>query len=203
MQLVKGTRLLIGDEAKRRRDVIDTCVRVATDYGFDEIFLPAVEFTDLYTDKAGPEVLDQMYTFSDKKDREICLRPEGTATVQALVGNKFRTNNTKVWYETRCWRYENPQAGRYREFTQFGFEVLNPTDEWIMEDLIFLAEKIVLRYTDDFVTSVGVKRGLGIYNDEGFEIEVPSLGAQKQVVGGGPYEGGIGFAVGVDRLMLV
>ena len=202
MDLVRGTRLLMGEEAKRRRAVIDVCTKRAIRAGFEEIFLPSLEFADLYVEKAGEEVLGQMYTFYDKKLRELCLRPEGTATIQDLVGKELRKKDTKLWYETRCWRYEKPQAGRYREFTQFGFEILNPK-EMTMDDLITLADSIVSEFTDEYEIYVGVKRGLGIYNAKGFEVEVDSLGAQKQVIGGGPYEGGIGFAVGVDRLMLV
>jgi histidyl-tRNA synthetase len=107
-----------------------------------------------------------------------------------------------IWYVTRCWRYEKPQAGRYREFTQFGVEVLNPTRDW-REELISMAEEMVQQTTSKFVTNSSVTRGLAYYTEDGFEIECPQLGAQKQVCGGGSYAEGIGFALGVDRLMLV
>ena len=101
----------------------------------------------------------------------------------------------------RCFRYERPQAGRYREFTQFGVEVLNPTWDWT-EDLILLGRRLLDIAGLTFAVNRGVKRGLGIYTDAGFEFVCDALGAQKQVLGGGPYENGYGFAVGVDRVLL-
>lgn len=176
-------------------------IRIAEASGFEEIVLPSVEQAQVYSDKAGPEVLSQMYTFPDKKGRELCLRPEGTATVQLLADKYWKTQEKKLWYVERCWRYERPQAGRYREFTQFGVEWINPK-EGAREALISMAEEMVKLAGVPYEVNPLVKRGLAYYTEEGFEIAVPSLGAQKQVVGAGPYKQGIGFAVGVDRLML-
>jgi histidyl-tRNA synthetase len=120
-----------------------------------------------------------------------------------------RKRDVRVWYQTICWRYEKPSAGRYREFTQFGVEVLNPRKRDLVEradlrdSLIELAEKMVKKFTDAYEVSTAVKRGLAYYVEDGFEISCPKLGAQKQVCGGGSYEQGCGFAFGVDRLMLV
>jgi histidyl-tRNA synthetase len=143
-----------------------------------------------------------MYVFKDVKGRELCLRPEGTATCQLLArGPLSRSRDVQLWYETRCWRYESPQAGRYREFTQFGIEVLNPRRDW-REDLLALASRMVERFDPECVVSAQVTRGLAYYTEDGFEVLSPRLGAQKQVLGGGRYAEGIGFAVGVDRLAL-
>ncbi|HVL01994.1 MAG TPA: hypothetical protein VM553_19390, partial [Dongiaceae bacterium] len=68
--------------------------------------------------------------------------------------------------------------------------------------LMSIAERMVSLKTKEYVLTKSVKRGLAYYTAEGFEISVPQLGAQKQVVGGGLYQQGIGFAVGFDRLML-
>jgi histidyl-tRNA synthetase len=146
-----------------------------------------------------------MYTFPDKKGRELCLRPEGTATIQLIADKTWKSQkDVKVWYFERCWRYERPQAGRYREFFQFGVEWINPRDpKMAKQKLVTLAESLVELVTSDYELSEKVKRGLNYYVEDGFEIEVPSLGAQKQVVGGGAYKQGIGFAVGFDRLMLI
>lgn len=65
-----------------------------------------------------------------------------------------------------------------------------------------MAEQMVSYQTNDYTVERSVKRGLSYYVEDGFEILVPSLGAQKQVVGGGRYKQGIGFAIGFDRLML-
>ena len=109
--------------------------------------------------------------------------------------------HSHCWYCCRCWRYERPQAGRYREFTQFGVEVLNPSEDWT-NHLTALASTMVRAWAPDAVLTGSVKRGLAYYTEDGFEVSVPSLGTQKQVVGGGRYDHGIGFALGVDRLML-
>lgn len=144
-----------------------------------------------------------MYVFKDRKDRDLCLRPEGTATCQLLAQGPLKhRKDVKLWYEARCWRYERPQAGRYREFTQFGIEILNPSQEYDAY-LIELGKKMVGKFDPLFEAADEVQRGLAYYVERGFEISCPSLGAQKQVLGGGRYKEGIGFAVGVDRLMLV
>ena len=189
---VRGTRIMFAQ------------IGIADDAGFDEIILPSLEMSDTYTDKAGPEILGQMYVFPDKKDRKLCLRPEGTATVQVLADKYWKTTkDLRLWYFERCWRYERPQAGRYREFFQFGVETINPRDvAAAKEELIKLAKWMVSLKTENYEVNESVKRGLQYYVEDGFEISCPQLGAQKQVCGGGTYKQGIGFAIGFDRLML-
>lgn len=200
---VRGVRIIAGQEAKERRKLLNQLINLVEELGFEEVILPSIEPSQVYVEKAGKEVLGQMYTFPDKKGRELCLRPEGTATVQ-LVADKHLNGakNCKFWYFERCWRYERPQEGRYREFFQFGVEVINPSGSSIKQELISLAESMVALKTKEYDLAATVKRGLAYYTSEGFEISVPKLGAQKQVVGGGEYKQGIGFGLGFDRLML-
>ena len=200
----KGVRIITGQEAKNRRKVLNEMIILAEEKGFGEIILPSVEPQSIYTEKAGEEILGQMYTFRDKRERELCLRPEGTATVQ-LIANKYWNSqkDVKLWYFERCWRYERPQMGRYREFFQFGVEWINPRNvEDAKRELIELSKKMIEIVTNEYEVNESIKRGLSYYITEGFEISIPSLGAQKQVVGAGQYKEGIGFAVGFDRLML-
>jgi histidyl-tRNA synthetase len=146
-----------------------------------------------------------MYVFPDRKGRELALRPEGTATLQALARSwNGRRKDVKVFYEARCWRYETPQAGRYREFTQFGVEWLEPRQsaEKVRRELLQLAESMVASWATEYEVSSAVTRGLAYYTEDGFEVDCPALGSQKQVLGGGSYAEGAGFAIGVDRLML-
>ncbi len=200
--LAKGTRLLLGEDAKRRRQVITELAELAEEAGFSEVVLPSVEPVATYVEKAGPEVLGQMYVFLDRGGRELCLRPEGTATLQALARSwNGKKKDQRLWYVTRCWRYESPQAGRYREFTQFGVEVLCPrTDP--RDELLELGERMVARFSPQYEVRAAVSRGLAYYVGDGFEVLCPQLGAQKQVLGGGSYKGGCGFALGLDRLIL-
>lgn len=201
--LVRGVRIIAGDEAKKRRILLNKMIELAEKEGYSEIILPCVEPAQVYSDKAGSEILEQMYVFDDKKSRKLCLRPEGTATIQLIADKHYkRSKNVKLWYFQRCWRYERPQEGRYREFFQFGIEVIHPTSDDITQELIELATAMVALQTQEFEVFGSVKRGLAYYVEDGFEITVPKLGAQKQVVGGGRYAQGIGFAVGFDRLML-
>lgn len=182
---------------------INLCISKVEKEGFEEVLLPLVEPAEIYTDKAGDEILSQMYVFNDKAERRLCLRPEGTATIQLLSKNFAGKKDVKLWYETRCWRYEKPQAGRYREFTQFGVEWLNPRDsDQARLSLMKLCRSIVGSLGLAYEWSGSVKRGLDYYTEDGFELSIPSLGAQNQVVGGGTYAEGIGFAIGIDRLAL-
>jgi histidyl-tRNA synthetase len=198
-QQARGTRLIRGND---RRALINHLINIAMAHGFEEIILPSVEPVEIYTEKAGHEIVNQLYAFPDRKNRPLCLRPEGTATLQILARDILKyEKDIKLFYEVRCWRYERPQAGRYREFTQFGVEVLNPTTDW-QPELIEMARQMILSRTDVFEINESAKRGLAYYAGDGFEMSCPELGAQKQVVGGGRYAEGIGFAVGIDRLML-
>lgn len=199
----RGTRILFGDEVRDRLTLFNKMVAVAESYGFQGIELPSIEPQEIYVNKAGREVLSQMYTFPDKKGRSLCLRPEATATVQ-LIANHFwqGKKEVRVWYFTKCFRYEKPQRGRYREFWQFGCEVINPKDKLIKEELIDIATEMISFQTKDYLIDYSVKRGLDYYVENGFEVRCKQLGSQEQVCGGGAYDKGIGFAIGFDRLML-
>lgn len=146
-----------------------------------------------------------MYAFPDKKGRPICLIPEATAIVQQLYREQWSRSLPKpirLFYVARCYRYERPQQGRYREFWQFGVELLGgraPDDQIETQEVMgALLDSVGAPYT----LNAAVKRGLDYYVEDGFEAECALLGAQKQVAGGGCYEGGIGFALGLDRLLL-
>lgn len=200
---VRGTRIIIGDEAQERRMLLNKLIAIAETYHFNEIILPTIEPTSIYVDKAGNEILNQMYVFKDKKERNLCLRPETTATIQLIANHFWRGNKeVRVWYFERCYRYERPQKGRYREFFQFGVEIINPQTNNIKEFLIDIATEMIRQQTNQYQVNYCVKRGLNYYVEEGFEISCEQLGAQKQVCGGGKYKEGIGFAIGFDRLMI-
>lgn len=201
----KGTRILLKETAKKKRKILNTLSSFMETNDFDEVFLPSIELTSIYTDKAGPEILGQMFTWKDKSDRDVCLRPEGTATCQLLADTIFKfEKDVKVFYTVDCFRYERPQAGRYRQFTQFGVEWLNPKDPAKASEICKqFALAMIEKFTTEYEYNPMVKRGLDYYTEDGFEISIPTLGAQKQVLGGGAFKQGVGFAFGVDRLMLI
>lgn len=142
-----------------------------------------------------------MWNFKDKGDREVCLIPEVTGVIQELYREQWNSlpKPIKVFYVSRCYRYDRPQAGRYREFTQIGVEVLGKFPKQEVIDL--LCETLNL-FNIEYKLVPAVKRGLAYYLEDGFEVECEKLGAQKQIAGGGAYKEGIGWAIGLDRLLL-
>lgn len=145
-----------------------------------------------------------MWAFQDKGNRDVCLIPEVTGLVQELWRDKWRFTNKpmKLFYVSRCYRYERPQAGRYREFTQFGVEYLGSQGPEDRDEVVELLRKCMDASGVSYTLNDAVKRGLSYYVEDGFEVECSQLGAQKQVAGGGRYAEGIGWAIGVDRLLL-
>ncbi len=201
---VKGTRILYGDTANQKRDIINSMITVCKEQGYNEIQFPILQFQETFSGKVGGENQKMMYAFKDAGGRDLCLAPEYTAIVMQMAQTTFKMQkDVKLFYVVECFRGEKPQAGRYRQFTQFGVEIINPTKDYSQE-LEALASFLI----DDFVNAEfeinsEATRGLDYYTlGKGFEITCPSLGAQKQLVGGGSYPGGIGFAIGIDRLLL-
>jgi histidyl-tRNA synthetase len=123
--------------------------------------------------------------------------------IQNLYENGWKQSMPKpirVFTTSRAYRYEQPQAGRYREFTQFNIEILGPGD--YESECKALACKLLDFSGVKYEFDDAVKRGLSYYTVDGFEARCEVLGAQKQIMGGGRYGQGCGFAIGIDRLML-
>ena len=169
--------------------------------GYQEVIIPSIWEQKTFSDKAGPEILNQMWNFKDKGDREVCLIPEVTGVIQELYREQWNSlpKPIKLFYVSRCYRYDRPQAGRYREFTQIGVEVLG---KFPKEEVIDLLCDCLKLFNLEYKLVPAVKRGLAYYLEDGFEIECEKLGAQKQVAGGGKYQEGIGWAIGLDQLLL-
>lgn len=203
----KGTRILLGD---LKRQIVNIMIEKVQAAEFTEISIPIVQFQDIYESKVGEHNLHLMFKFEDIKLRKLCLAPEVTAVIQKLSQTYFKyQKDVKVFYVQECFRRENPQAGRYRQFTQFGVEVINPTKDYnfslqkLAMDLLWITSDYHTTL-NDFELTPSIERGLDYYKDGlGFEITCDKLGAQKQICGGGAYEGGIGFAIGIDRLLLL
>jgi histidyl-tRNA synthetase len=158
-----------------------------------------------FIDKAGgSEILDQMWAFADKKGRACCLIPEATALFQEQAAQFLRRRReAQCFYIARCYRYERPQAGRYREFTQLGFEYLCADPQAARIASLALCRRFLDGLGLEYETVESTRRGLSYYLDgDGFEIRCPVLGAQQQLAGGGAYREGAGFAIGLERLLL-
>lgn len=197
----KGTRILLGNQ---KRKIINDMIEFLLSEGFEEISIPIIQMQETFTGKVGEENNNLMFNFKDRGERDVCLAPEYTAVVQKLASTTFKQDkDVCLFYVQECFRGEKPQAGRYRQFTQLGVEILNPSEDH--DSYIYsVAEELIVRAgIDKYVSDRDAVRGLDYYKEgKGFEIAIPELGAQKQVCGGGSYEGGIGFALGIDRLLL-
>jgi histidyl-tRNA synthetase len=165
--------------------------------------LPSIWEQETFLKKAaGSPVLDQMWNFKDKGERDVCLIPEVTGIIQELYRESWEQALPKpirIFYVSRCYRYDRPQKGRYREFTQFGIEMLGKPD---LDEVTTLLRRCLDIFDLKYRFVPAVKRGLTYYVEDGFEIECDKLGTQKQVAGGGRYTEGIGWAIGIDRLIL-
>lgn len=130
IQLVKGTKDIYGAEVKAWQEIEGKMRRLCETYGIGEIRTPAFEFTELFVRGVGETtdiVQKEMYTFTDDGDRSLTLRPEGTAgVVRAYIehGMHNLAQPIKLYYISPTFRCENTQAGRQRQFHQFGIEIL-------------------------------------------------------------------------------
>jgi histidyl-tRNA synthetase len=300
----KGTRDFLPRDMERRR-WLECVLRGAMDrFGFSEVATPAFEHTELFTLRSGQGIIEDMYNFQDKGGREVALRPELTAPVMRLYieGLLGAPKPLKLSYFGDCFRYEQPQKGRYRQFWQFGAEIIGAERVSGEVEILALAHEClkssglkgfvfrighvgVLRKLlaghgvpperqpplwplidkrdfdglraalsemkvdagaiipilesrggrevlekvpgsgleevldglagmgiGDYVIEPGIARGLDYYTGMVFEIEVPGLGAEKQVCGGGSYSlselfgaepvTSTGFALGFDRMLV-
>lgn len=319
IQRPRGTRDFGPEEMGRRRYIEGIMRKTAETFGYREIMTPTFEHSELYTERSGEAIRNEMYTFKDKSDRELALRPELTMPAIRFYANELThmSKPIKIYYSTNCFRYERPQSGRFREFWQFGAETIGGGEYEADAEIIALAvecirnsglkdfktrighlgvlrallkdmgvdkgnqskcmqlidkgelnelynilesiaqseEKIdkikaildlekpntIPSKTRDIITGceeaikaietlekilthlkglgvgkytidLGIARGLDYYTGMVFEIDVPFLGAEKQVCGGGAYElatlfdakptNSTGFAIGFDRVMM-
>ncbi len=155
---IKGTQDILPQESYKIQFVEQTVLETAKNYGYKEIRVPVFEHTELFQRGVGDTtdvVQKEMYTFEDKGGRSVTLRPEGTASVvrqcseHGLFGGLMPL---KLFYFISAFRYEKPQAGRFREFHQFGVEVFGPSDPNADVEIITLA--------DSFLKELGIKANL-------------------------------------------
>ncbi len=154
----RGTRDFLPDEMEEHRDIEEAMRSTALGFGYGEVRTPTFEHTDLFVAKSGPAIVDEMYVFEDKGGRSMSLRPELTAAVMRLYADRL-THSPKpirVFYQGPCFRYERPQKGRYREFFQFGAELIGcPHPEGDAEIIALAVRAIQAAGVQDPVVRVG------------------------------------------------
>ncbi len=145
---VKGTQDLLPADSYKNQFIESTMLDIASKFGFKEVRTPVFEHTELFQRGVGETtdvVQKEMYTFNDKGERSITLRPEGTAgAVRAFLEHGLFNEALpqKMCYLTSCYRYEKPQAGRLREFHQFGVEVFGAGAPAADAEVISVANEI-------------------------------------------------------------
>ena len=155
VQAPKGTKDMLPQDTYKWHFVENKFREIAKFYGMREIRTPMFEHTDLFLRGVGDTtdiVQKEMYTFNDKGNRSITLKPEGTApVVRAFIENRLfnEAQPTKLYYAIPCFRYENVQKGRLRQFHQFGTEVFGSKEPSMDAEVIAFAM--------EFLKSLGLK----------------------------------------------
>lgn len=184
-QAPKGTEDLLPDKSYRWQYLEENFKKVCDNFGYREIRMPTFEHTELFERGVGDTtdvVQKQMYTFLDKGGRSVTLRPEGTAS----VARSFLQNNIyaqpmpmKAFYNIPCFRYENKQKGRLREFHQFGVEAFGAENATIDAEIISLAitflERVGLSDLTVHINSIGCPECRKKYNEALKEFLRPKL----------------------------
>ncbi len=160
---LKGVHDLINQDADDIYRIISLTSLCANTYGYTPIIVPTIESTSLYQREqkdSSDMVTKEMYTFLDKGNRSISLRPEFTAGVlRAVISNKMHTQKElpiKLYYQGSCFRYERPQAGRYREFSQLGVEAIDEPSIYLDLEVLLLGCAMLYRLDLDFPFKVKV-----------------------------------------------
>ncbi len=159
-QLLRGMKDILPSDQPYWWWIFDTARNLAECYGFDRIETPILEAASLFTRSVGDAtdiVSKEMYTFTDKSGDNVSLRPEGTAGVTRAYIEHGMLNlpqPVKLWYFSPFFRHDRPQAGRYRQFWQFGFEVFGGQQAILEAQLILMARALY--------TSVGIETTLQI-----------------------------------------
>lgn len=145
----RGTKDIMPSDVNAWRYLEETMRKICAQYGYKEIRTPVFEHTELFQRGIGDTtdvVEKEMYTFTDRGNRSITLRPENTASaVRAYVEHKLSKDDaaTKFYYIGPMFRYDRPQAGRLREFHQFGVEALGVTGPNVDAEIILLAVQVL------------------------------------------------------------
>ncbi len=164
----RGVRDILPGESEKWRYIESVAYNLAKKYNYKEIIIPIFEHTELFSRGIGEStdiVMKEMYTFEDKAGRSLTLRPEATASiVRAYIEHHLeqKPQPQKLYFFGPMFRYERPQAGRYRQFWQIDYEALGSSDPFLDVEIIALAW--------DLMFSLGIKN---------LEVQINSIGCLK------------------------
>ncbi|MCQ1538443.1 histidine--tRNA ligase [Methanocalculus taiwanensis] len=166
IQKPRGTRDFFPDELEARRSIEKTMRETVSRWGYREVATPEFENLELFTLRSGEGIIEEMYAFQDKGGRDIALRPELTAPVLRMYVNEAKVLNKPVrwYYFGDCFRYERPQKGRYRQFWQFGIELVGADSA--------MADAEVMAVGYDLLKATGVS----------FELRVGDLAMMRSLL---------------------
>jgi len=182
---IKGFRDFYPEEMQARRQMFDAVESTVQSYGFREIGTPAMEDAQLYIDKSGEEIVEELYSFEDKGGRHVALTPELTPTVARMVVAKQQELSKPIkWFSTRpFWRYEEPQQGRFREFYQTNVDIFDSSEPTADAEVLAVAADMLTNLgldADDFEFRVSHRDILGGLL-ESFEGEIATQAAIRAV----------------------
>ncbi|MDF2613055.1 MAG: histidine--tRNA ligase [Clostridia bacterium] len=175
IRALKGTKDIFGEDMRKWLDIEEIIRNLCDDFGFNQIRTPIFEFTKLFKRGVGETtdiVNKEMYSFIDKGENDITLKPEGTApVVRAYLEHAMHaeTQPTKLYYISPTFRYEKPQAGRQRQFHQFGIEMFgsdSPTaDAEVIAVASTLLKRLGIRKVELHINSLGGPECRKKYNE--------------------------------------
>nr|YP_009511764.1 histidine-tRNA ligase [Melanthalia intermedia]AXI97641.1 histidine-tRNA ligase [Melanthalia intermedia] len=148
MQALRGTKDILPQESIYWQYIYNKALKILSLYNYLEIRTPVIESVDLFKRSIGEatDILSkEMYTFTDQSNRNIALRPEGTASIaRAFINHQLYQKNTqRLWYLGPMFRYERPQSGRQRQFHQLGIECIGSLNPMADAEVINLANRFL------------------------------------------------------------
>ena len=169
IQLVKGTHDIYGEDIKKFNFIVDKFYSVTNKFNFHQVQTPIIEHQDLFTRSVGEHtdiVSKEMYSFTDKGDSTICLRPEATSSIARLVASEYQSGSMKISTHGPMFRRERPQKGRYRQFHQINLENMGEKSPYLDFEIILIAYNLLNELGIDKKQFKLILNSLGTQDDQ-------------------------------------
>ncbi|MEM4756976.1 MAG: histidine--tRNA ligase [Desulfurococcaceae archaeon] len=170
----RGMRDIVGKDAEIYEYIMLEFRKIARLHGFEPIITPTIEYLRLFEVKSGEEIRKSMYVFEDKAGRLVALRPEVTASVVRAYLRHMRGESKpiRLYYISQCFRYEEPQYARYREFWQGGLEIIGDPD--------VNADVLVAYTASSFLDDIGIKHHYVVGNVAIYRAFMQNIGISEE-----------------------